>query len=66
MIRRAAFLAVIALGALVAFAPRPATAQQAGKVFRIGVLSLGQQTSTRGLGAFREGLRDLGYIEGQT
>ena len=42
----------------------PAQAQQQGKVYRIGYLS-----NSRGVraseGAFREGLRDLGYVEGQ-
>jgi putative ABC transport system substrate-binding protein len=65
MTRCAAFLAAFALGAVVAFTPLPATAQQAGKVFRIGVLSLAGQTSTKAFRAFREGLRDLGYIEGR-
>jgi hypothetical protein len=45
MTRRAAFLAAIALGAVVAGAALPATAQQPGKMFRIGVLSLAGQTS---------------------
>ena len=46
--------------------PRAAEAQQAGKVYRIGFLG----NSTAALegtlvGQFREGLRDLGYIEGR-
>jgi len=65
MTRRAVFLAAIALGVVGGGAPLPALAQQAGKVFRIGVLSLAAQTSGKVLGAFRDGLRDLGYIEGQ-
>ena len=48
-------------------APRATEAQQAGKVHRIGFLG----NSTAALEAnlvdpFREGLRDLGYVEGQT
>ena len=39
MTRRAAFLAAVVLGAVVAGAPLPSTAQQPGKVFRIGVLA---------------------------
>jgi putative ABC transport system substrate-binding protein len=47
--------------------PLAAEAQQAGKVYRIGFLG----NSTPALEAnlispFREGLRDLGYVEGQT
>ena len=53
MTRRAAFLVAIALGAVVAGAPLPALAQQPGKVFRIGILSLAGQTSTNALDAFR-------------
>ena len=44
-----------------------ATAQPAGKLPRIGVLVPGLSTGTnRGVGAFRQGLRDLGYVEDQT
>ena len=65
MTRRPAFLAAIALGAVVTGASLPSVAQQPAKVFRIGVLSLAGQTSTKIFDAFREGLRDLGYIDGQ-
>ena len=41
-------------------------AQQPGKVPRIGVLNAGASSSIPArLGAFRQGLRDLGYIEGR-
>jgi putative ABC transport system substrate-binding protein len=43
-------------------------AQQPGKVFRIGILSnvpLSDAEGARVWGAFIEGLRDLGYVEGQ-
>jgi putative ABC transport system substrate-binding protein len=45
-----------------------ANAQPTGKVSRIGYLSTGSATSTyqRPLEAFRRGLRDLGWVEGQT
>jgi putative ABC transport system substrate-binding protein len=44
-----------------------AQAQQSQKVPRIGVLSAGSLSSaTHQHTAFRQGLRDLGYIEGQT
>jgi hypothetical protein len=42
------------------------TAQPAGKLPRIGVLVPGLPTGTnRGIEAFRQGLRDLGYVEDQ-
>jgi putative ABC transport system substrate-binding protein len=40
-------------------------AQQAGKVYRIGVLSVGVPASSLDIEAFRQGLRDLGYVEGK-
>ena len=58
-VRRRQFL--IAIGALLA--ATLARAQQAGKLIRVGFLQLG---SPRGeVKAFREGLRELGYIEGK-
>jgi putative tryptophan/tyrosine transport system substrate-binding protein len=43
----------------------PAQAQQAKKVWRIGVLSGGYGAQTDYLDALRQGLRELGYVEGQ-
>jgi len=45
-----------------------AEAQPAGKVPRIGVLMQGTPPGAPGdeLDVFRQGLRDLGYVEGQT
>jgi len=43
----------------------PAAAQQAGKVHRIGFLWDSPQVWPHALEAFRQGLRDLGWIEGQ-
>jgi putative ABC transport system substrate-binding protein len=43
-------------------APLAGRAQQAGKVYRIGLLSPTSQAV--GIEAFREGLRTLGYVEG--
>jgi putative tryptophan/tyrosine transport system substrate-binding protein len=41
-------------------------AQQPGKVFRVGVLLFPSAQSVENrLDAFREGLRDLGYVEGR-
>jgi len=71
VIGRRAFLA----GSLsLVAAPRASEAQQAGKAYRIGYLSpsspsdpegLASPFGERGLAAFRQGLRDLGYVEGQ-
>ena len=63
---RRAFMAAITGGLLAA--PLAAGAQQAGKVFRIGYLVLGSLESPEGrpsLDAFRQGLRERGYVEGQ-
>ena len=60
---RAVWLIVtLALGFL--SAPLAAEAQQAGKVYRIGYLSVqaGPTVTSKG---FVQGLRDLGYVEGQ-
>src|SRR5712691_3388521 len=47
-------------------APLAATAQQQGKVPRIGILTPASEASTPLWEAFRQGLRDLGYVEGKT
>ena len=60
MDRRDSVLALLALGA----APF-AEAQQAAKVPRIGYLFSNLATSPHLLEAFRQGLRDLGYVEGR-
>jgi putative ABC transport system substrate-binding protein len=55
---------VFALG--FALAPRPVTAQPAGKVYRIGYLANGSQaTSGPFVEAFRRGLKEFGWVEGQ-
>src|SRR5215470_9930081 len=54
-----------ALGALLFALSFPVSAQQAGKVPRLGVLSGGSSTGQPLHDAFRQGLRALGYIEGQ-
>jgi putative ABC transport system substrate-binding protein len=46
-------------------APLVAQAQPAGKVPRIGFLFSGASGPAREVDTFRQGLRDLGYIEGQ-
>jgi ABC-type uncharacterized transport system substrate-binding protein len=65
MMDRRAF--VTGLGAMLA-APLAAVAQQAGKVWRIGVLTFGQRSSLSPLDSLLhlfERLRELGYFEGQ-
>src|SRR5260370_10111946 len=61
---RRTFLGALASGVLAA--PLAVEAQQAGKVPRIGFLS-GTSPSDRPplLDAFRQGLRELGWVEGQ-
>jgi putative tryptophan/tyrosine transport system substrate-binding protein len=64
VIDRRTFLA--GTGAVLLAAPLAAEAQQAGKVYRIGLLQI--QTRERlvpYLKAFEEGLRELGYLEGR-
>jgi putative tryptophan/tyrosine transport system substrate-binding protein len=52
--------------ALSVVAPLTGEAQQTGKVYRIGVLDTMSATlNTANLGAFRQGLRELGYVEGR-
>ena len=64
MNRRSALIVTLALGIL--SAPLPADAQQAGKVYRIGFLGgASPSVAARPLEAFRQGLRDLGYVEGK-
>lgn len=47
-------------------APLAIEAQHAGKVYRIGVLEVvGAASNAANLSAFRQGLRELGYVEGQ-
>jgi putative ABC transport system substrate-binding protein len=63
MTQYAAFLAATVLGTLAAATP-PALARQLGKVFQIGILSPAGSPSTKAFDAFRNGLREFGYIEG--
>ena len=63
-----------AVGVIVAFTlsllvvPLATHAQPAGKIPRVGILSPGPPPGDpgRGLDRFRQGLRELGYVEGQT
>lgn len=58
-------LITLALGFLVA--PLATAAQPPGKVARIGILAAPADAPerARNLEAFRQGLRDLGWVEGQ-
>ena len=56
---------ILALGGAAAW-PLAARAQQAGKVWRIGMLdTTSAALNAANLDAFRKGLRELGYVEGQ-
>ena len=56
----------IAIAACLLFAPLAVEAQQAGKVYRIGYLSVrSPEQETRFFPAFQQGLRELGYVEGK-
>jgi putative ABC transport system substrate-binding protein len=59
--RAACFLAIAVSAAASVFA----AAQQPAKMFRIGILSPAAQAETKIFDAFREGLRGLGYLDGQ-
>ena len=64
VIVRVALAAAVALGLLVA--PMAATAQSAGKVQRVGYLAGSSLTvPSRTVEAFQQGLRALGWVEGQ-
>jgi len=56
---------IVTLALILLAAPLAIEAQQAGKVPRIGFLYYGSPGPSPGLDAFRQGLRELGYIEGQ-
>ena len=60
---RRAFLA--GTGSVLLAAPLAAEGQQAAKIARIGYLATGGAATPRLREAFRQGLRDLGYVEGR-
>jgi len=66
VIDRRTFLA--GTGAVLLATPLAAETQQTGKTFRIGFLSPGSPYGSRNrfrLGALQQGLRDLGFVEGE-
>ena len=63
-LRTIGLISILAFGLLAA--SLPAEAQQAGKVYRIGYLApVSASPFSPRTKAFREGLRELGYVEGQ-
>ena len=64
-LRAIGLISTLVLGLLAA--PLPAEAQKAGKVYRIGYLRSGSgpPTASPGYMGLRQGLRELGYVEGQ-
>jgi putative ABC transport system substrate-binding protein len=56
----------LVVAVLILAAPLAIEAQQTGKVYRIGVLEVvGVASNAANLSAFRQGLAELGYVEGQ-
>ena len=60
---RAALAVALVLG--IVAVPLPSEAQQATKVWRIGYLGYAYPTEPRDVEAFRQRLRELGYVEGK-
>ena len=56
---------IAGLATLLGAPEHPAAQQPSGKIPRVGILTLGNNERTRSIDAFREGLRDLGYVEGR-
>jgi len=56
---------IAGLAALLGAPEHPAAQQPPGKIPRVGILTAGNNETTRAIDAFREGLRDLGYVEGR-
>ena len=64
MIGRRTFLRTVSVSLLAA--PHAAAAQPAGRVSRLGILSPASPSAFGyAFDALRQGLRDLGYVEGQ-
>ena len=59
---------LVALGASALAAPFDSFAQQPGKVWRVGFMHQGtrpESLESHFLGAFLQGMRELGYVEGK-
>jgi len=59
-----ALMLLVMLALRLFLAPLAATAQPRGTLPRVGVLDPGSPPGTSCLAGFRQGLRDLGYVEG--
>jgi putative ABC transport system substrate-binding protein len=65
-VRPAIIRIALAAGTLLYATSFPTEAQHDAKVYRIGVLeTVGPESNAANLGAFRQGLGELGYVEGQ-
>ncbi len=64
MARSTCCRALVALAA-VAIGTAPAAAQREARVPRIGFVSPGTSAATQGITAFRQGLAELGYVDGR-
>ena len=53
------------LAALLLAPERPTAQQTQSKIPRVGILSVADSERTAALDAFRQALRDLGYVEGR-
>lgn len=63
---RNVFVPICVLPTVFLLSVSSAGAQQPGKISRVGVLNAGSPTSISGrVDSFRQGLRELGYIEGK-
>ena len=63
--KRCAVSVILTAALIILAAPAAADAQQPGKIPRVGLLRPGSPPDPY-VDAFRQGLRDLGYVEGQT
>ena len=66
VMRATTFIAAVALAFTILVTPPYAEAQPAGKVARIGFLSVSSASAGPTIEAFRRGLSDLGYVEGRS
>ena len=64
-IRRREFITLLGGVAWPVVSALPLSAQQAGKVYRVGFLWDGPDVFPDAMEAFRQGLRELGYVEGR-
>jgi putative ABC transport system substrate-binding protein len=67
-VRRREFITLLGSGAVTwpLAAAGPGVAQQPTKIARVGILTPAATEATLVFQAFRKGIRDLGYVEGQT